>query len=736
MPATKALHPTILSLDKVEMEDRKRALIADVDDLAPSRKRLKDENGSTMRMDEQKERDVEDYQKDAILRQMKEYKRQKKDADDQLSDLQKKARYHNDHLRTIDAWWAQLLDEVRVLASQMLPTPPPSATATAGEEMYKSALQFEDSEAFSEHLKARSGSIKDAITDLFGRLPSASSDVEDLRKQLNELLAKEKEHAVELRRTIDEKDSMYDRLEQAMGRYMIAERKLDRVKSAQVQKLEKQAIMGGNAGNVSPTTAKSSATPKREHNDTNGDVENGAASAEVELARKEAVAAAEKQKAQLEEIEVENERLTNELSAARTKLASLTDDSYAETSLFKTFKSQHEDVIKRVNDLEATNVQLREEAKKLQAERTSYRVQLDDESRDHSLDNEATAARAETDLARIRHVRDQLGAEISILKAGEDNSRNAHKQALELAEARDLRIGALESHVQRLELQLGEAEAKEAEDIDHADVDSLKSKLRTLTSQYALLSNELPSMEAAWKKTQVLATKKLEEIGVWEEEKSRLQAEKAKADQKYFAAMKAKDMKEAELRQLKSQNARSSEMVATLKDTDSKTKELCTNYERQLAEAKDGLTKLESQHRISEQKLKEATTSVEGFRKSVDELKTAVGAKDKENLANAKAKREAELELEKTKVRLEDAKKQYEALKKSKAAISNTNSDDWRKVAICPICTSNIRDTVIKLCGHVFCSSCVNKLIADRRRKCPSCGRAFGNGDHMHIVLA
>lgn len=41
------------------MEDRKRALIADVDDLAPSRKRLKDENGSTMRMDEQKERDVE-----------------------------------------------------------------------------------------------------------------------------------------------------------------------------------------------------------------------------------------------------------------------------------------------------------------------------------------------------------------------------------------------------------------------------------------------------------------------------------------------------------------------------------------------------------------------------------------------------------------------------------------------------------------------------------------------------
>jgi E3 ubiquitin-protein ligase BRE1 len=527
---------------------------------------------------------------------------------------------------------------------------------------------------------------------------------------------------------------MYDRLEQAMGRYMIAERKLDRVKSAQVQKLERQAIMGGNTGNTSPTNAKSSATPKREHGETNGDVENGAASAEVELARKEAVAAAEKQKAQLEEIEVENERLTNELSAARTKLASLTDDSYAETSLFKTFKSQYEDVIKRVNDLEATNVQLREEARKLQAERTSYRLQLDDENRDHSLENEATAARAETDLARIRHVRDQLGSEISILKAGEDSGRTAHKQAVEMVEARDLRITALESHVQRLELQLGEAEAK-GDDIEDADVDSLKEKLRTLTSQYALLSNELPSMEAAWKKTQVLATKRIEENGAFEEERSRLQAEKAKADQKYFAAMKAKDMREAELRTLKTQNARSSEMVATLKDTDSKTKELCTNYERQLAEAKDGLTKLEQQHRISEQKLKEATSSVDGFKKSIEELKTSITTKDKETLAAAKAKREAELELEKTKVRLDDAKKQYETLKKSRAAISNTDSDEWRKVAICPVCTSNIRDTVIKLCGHTFCMGCVSKLIADRRRKCPSCGRAFGNNDHMHIVL-
>lgn len=547
--------------------------------------------------------------------------------------------------------------------------------------MYKSALQFEDSAAFSDHLKARSGSIKSAIAELFGRLPSASPDVEGLRKQLNDLLAKEKEHAVELRRTIDEKDSMYDRLEQAMGRYMIAERKLDRAKSAQVQKLERQAIMGGNGDVVSPTTSKAATLPKREHSETNGDAESGMASAEAELARQEAVAAAEKQKAQLGEIELENERLTNELSAARTKLASLSDDSYAETALFKSFKSTHEDAIRRVNDLEATNVQLREEAQRLHAERTNYRVLIDEENRTHTSETEANAARAETDLARIRHVRDQLGSEISILRAAEENTRNAVAATQELAEARQSRILALESHVQRLQLQRGETQAEEATGdavADETDPDALKAKFRTLESQYAMLSNELPSMEAAWKKTQALASKKIEEIAEWEDRLSRLTAEKSKADQKYFAAMKAKDMREAELRTLKSQNARSSEIVTQLKDGEAKTKELCVNYERQIAASNEGLSRLEREHKASESKLKATSLEAEGLKKNIEELKALVGAKDKDSLAAAKAKREAEEELERVKVRLEDSKKNLEELKKTRAAVGASDSDDWR----------------------------------------------------------
>lgn len=736
MTATKTVLPALPSLSKTAMEDRKRSLINDVEDLAPSRKRLKDENGATMRMDEDKEKQVEDYQKDAIIRQLKEYKRQKRDADEQLVELQRKVTYHDDHIRVIDAWWSQLLDEIRIRVGDELPTPPPSATsAIIGEEIYNRTLHFDDVESFSAHLKARSANLKNAIKDLFAKVPSASSPSEEqLQRRLGELLAREKEHAVELKKAIDEKESMYERLEAAMGRYMTAERKLDRAKSSQVQKLERQAIMGSNGDGTSPTTSKAAALPKREHGDSNGELENGVDTAEAEALRKEAIAIADKQKAQVEEIEVENERLTNELSAARTKLASLTDDDYMETSHYKILKSMYEDVVKRVNDLEAFNKQLREETQKLQAERAATRTQVEEETRNHISEVEAANARAETDLARIRHARDQLNSELAVLKASDDIPKSSLALAQEVAEAKDSRISALESKVQRLELQLGEAEAAEL-DLDGLDVDALRAKVQTLTNQYSLLANELPSLEAAWRKLQATANKKIEDIAHWEDQLSRLAAEKAKADHKYFGAMKAKDTQEAQLRTAKSQNSRSSEIVTQLKDEAARAKDLCSNYERQLAESKEAHTKLEQQHRTAEQKLKEATFASDGLKKSSEELKTLVAARDKEVLGASKAKRQAEEDLEKCKARLDDTKKQYDALRKSRAAVNAADSDDWRKVAICPVCSANIRNTVLKTCGHVFCHNCVKDLISNRNRKCPSCARSFGTNDHQTIHL-
>lgn len=59
MTVTKAHSIAIPSFDKVKMEERKRSLANDVDDLAPRKRQMKDENGQAMRMDAEKEKDVE-----------------------------------------------------------------------------------------------------------------------------------------------------------------------------------------------------------------------------------------------------------------------------------------------------------------------------------------------------------------------------------------------------------------------------------------------------------------------------------------------------------------------------------------------------------------------------------------------------------------------------------------------------------------------------------------------------
>lgn len=543
-----------------------------------------------------------------------------------------------------------------------------------GNEMFNSALEFSDNEVFSAHLSERSQKIRDAISDIFGRIPGASPEVSHLQSQLASALAEEKAAIAKCQGLDSEKEQLTERLETASYRYLKAEKLVERAKSLQVQKLERQAMMGGN-GEVSPGASKPAAAPVKQ--EPNGELENGVSSGESDTARKEALAVAEQRKKQLEDLEIENDRLTNELSAARTKVASLTDEDYAETALFKTFKSQHEDVIKRVNDLEATNVQLREEAQKFQAERTQHRGHLDEDNRAQTTENESTIARIEVDLARIRHSRDELMSELAIRKSTDDEKRTSTEQIKELAAAKDLRITALEFEVERLKLQVGESTPAQC-DHDGMDSDALKAKLREVQHQFNLLSQELPSMEAAWKKTQTLAAKKVTDAANSEEMISRLNAEKTKAEQKYFAAMKSKDAKESELRVLRSQNSRSSEIVSQLKDADSKTKELVVSLERQIADAKDGLTKLEQQQRSVDQKHKEATTLNDGLKKQVEQLNTLATAKDKECLAAAKSRREAEDDLEQLKVRLEDTKKSFENLRKAKATVNNSSAEDWR----------------------------------------------------------
>lgn len=546
---------------------------------------------------------------------------------------------------------SQLIDEIRLLVGDL-----ENQTRFL---TFPSPLLAADSAAFNKHLKSRSMEISSAIAQLFARAPASAPEVSQLQGRIAELLTAEKGHIVELEKSRLEKEKLVGRLEDASLRYMLAEKKLDRSKSATVAKLERQAISGGRSDTGSGLGGA--------QDGSNGQVDMKPdiveELVEAEEARREAVAASAKRKEQLEILEAENEKLIAQVTALSNRLTHLSDDDYSRTDLFKLLKSQHEDVIKRINNLEAINVQLREEAEKLQAERTAYRVQMEKESSIAISELEAQLVQAENDLARVRTGRDELIAEVTLRKTAQSQERASVDQVRELASAKEERIKALESEVARLKLQTGQSidRSSQSPTVDELSQEELQSRYSSLEKQYSLLDNELQSMGTAFKKASTLASQKVTNAASLEEKVQRLSAEKSKADQKYFAAMKAKEAREQEVRTLRAQNSKSSEMVSSLKDSEAANRAVHVNLEKQIAEIKDSLATVENKYRGSQQQAFERNILLEGSKAQVEELKKTLEAKDAATSATSTAYRRAEVEIETLKMRLEETKKSLES---------------------------------------------------------------------------
>ena len=530
---------------------------------------------------------------------------------------------------------------------------------------FPSTLLSAENVAFAKHLKSRSAEISSAISQLFTSPAPLTPDMTTLQSRISHLLSVEKNHINELEKSRLEKEQLEERLESASMRYMVAEKKLDRAKSMTVAKLERQALAGGmsEAGSGLGGGIDGQASGKGDL--PNGQPESAERLAEIEEARKVAVAASGKQKEQLGQLEAENEKLTQKLTALNIRMSHLGDDDYARTDLFKLIKSQHEDVIKRINDLEATNIQLREEATKLQAERTAYRVQLESEAQATIAEKEAVLARLEADLARVRSSRDELQTEVAMRKATQDPERISVKQVQSLAAAKEERIKALESEIERSRIHAGQVDllAISGDALQQLPIEELQTKYSQLNQTHTMLTQELSSMQSAYQKACTIAKQKVHDSQAVDEKINRLTAEKSKSEQKYFGAMRHKDSRDQEVRTLRAQNSKSSDIISQLKDAESSARGLLANLEKNIAEAKDALNNLSKQYRTSQQQVSEKTIFVDGFKSQVEELKKTLTTKDASYSTAISAQRKAEVEVEELQVKLEETKKSMEMWK-------------------------------------------------------------------------
>lgn len=654
-----------------------------------------------------------------MLRQIGEYKRERKDLEGQISELKKKARDHDDHIRTIDGWMKQLIDEVKVLM--------PAEDDTMDVDSAPSSLQFADHEAFQQHLQSHATNIQGLVERLFSITKGFTPEVSELVAKVNKLLASEKEHLAELERLRTETNDLDERLQNASLRYMVAEKKLDRAKSVTAAKLDKGILMGG------PNSVKEeSSSVKREESQVNGVADHGEDVAELENEVKKVKAVNEKQQEQIAKLEEENAKLNTQLTELVSKASTVSDEDYSKSELYKQLRSQHDDAVKKLNDIESISSQLKEENSKLQSERTKHQDFIEDENRNAISEKDTSLSQAQADLARIRNHRDEVLADQAVKKAQLDERIESLKKLKDLSSAQEERIKALESENQRLSSQAGDMMAV-ASELDSLSADEIKAKYSELEKKYSMLNGELASMSSAYQKTQKLATQKVAEQTVQEEKAAKLAAEKAKADQKYFAAMKSKETRDMEVRTLKMQTNKSSEVIASLKEADAASKSLLANLEKQMAEMRSALTAKTNEHQLTMKQAASQASDIARLNAQITDLKQSLSAKDTKLSTTASACRSAETQVEGLKASLASTQKSLDAMKSVSGQTAEIEA--LKGIIYCTVCKKNMKNTVIRTCGHTFCNECVESVVQLRSRKCPNCGKSFGSSDYQRITI-
>lgn len=514
---------------------------------------------------------------------------------------------------------------------------------------YLTTVAFKDLQEFQQHLQDKGKSIIARAERFINRLAThrgeVSPDVGEFEAKINTLLAAKKDFMLKLDRLSSEKDQLSEQLNVATLRYFKAEKRLDRAKSVQVQKLEQQAFTRV----TQPSTATgSSAEPEAK----NGNVDNTEMIAKYE----EATAAASKQKEQLDKFLAEIRTLQEENSTLKARKETWTDEDFIRTDVFKQFKSQNEDLIRRINNLEATNKQLREDAEKLQAERLAFKSQLEADANHITQELEAEIVSRDQDLARVRSARDEILAENTQRKASMDQEKLAVEQIKDLVAAKEDRITALESKLSRLESS-GDASTVGADDVEGQSPEELQQKYKKLLVDFQSINQELPSIEKAYKKMKDLAQKKVMDFAALEERTSVLLAEKSKADQKYFAARKDADTRNSEIRSLRLQNSKSAEIIAQLKDLESQSRATLSNLEKQLADLRQTNASLATENKKVETSSQDTLRRADTLNKQISDLTSLVKSKDSATAMIKERNTVQETEVEKLKVRIENAQK-------------------------------------------------------------------------------
>ncbi|KII92834.1 hypothetical protein PLICRDRAFT_51174 [Plicaturopsis crispa FD-325 SS-3] len=264
------------------------------------------------------------------------------------------------------------------------------------------------------------------------------------------------------------------------------------------------------------------------------------------------------------------------------------------------------------------------------------------------------------------------------------------------------------------------------------------TRLRLLETQStqneSSLFGELDKLSSAWETLDREVKGKVFNLSSLEEKLVKAGHEKAKSENKFYAAIREKEAIEMERKNVARNLERQAKVLEKLHESEKVLTSQVSNFEKEVATLKKAIAVLQKELDSAQNTTAEWQARAEHERKRAGEYRANLSEKE-QRLVDKKA------ELRKIEEGLIHTKKELERqLTKAKAASRpgsgaqreaelEAERDKAMSVLKCSTCHQRMRNTIITKCMHTFCRQCVDARLSTRQRKCPSCAVAFAVSD-------
>ncbi|GAA6018504.1 hypothetical protein JCM10207_007199 [Rhodosporidiobolus poonsookiae] len=278
------------------------------------------------------------------------------------------------------------------------------------------------------------------------------------------------------------------------------------------------------------------------------------------------------------------------------------------------------------------------------------------------------------------------------------------------------------------------------------EVKRAEAKVKSGEAATNMLYGEIDRMSTAWAALDEQNASKVFNLASLEDKIQRLNADKAKADNRYFGTMRQKDAlanenavltKLAEKQQQKVEAANEIQRSIAQQLTSAE-KEISLHqknvraYQDNLAQLKRDNAELTLRSDKNAQHLVELNAALS---ERITQAETECALRSKADERAAKLERQLQTAQEKADAAKAPASSGGGGADPAEVRELKRYNADLSQMLKCSTCSLRLKEVVLTRCGHAYCRPCVDDRLANRLRRCAQCQTGFGAQDCITIYF-